>query len=65
MKKLALVLVVLGSGVTACGFSGWKAVSQTEYMRGLDIPGWSLSAGWSTANQFLITVAPNLTTTAR
>jgi hypothetical protein len=57
MKILAFLLVVLGSGLTALGFSGWQAtggpglwISESlGYM-------WNLRAGWTLLDRMEITV---------
>ena len=57
MKKLAFVLIVLGSGLAALGFSGWQAtggpglwISESlGYM-------WNLRAGWTLLDQVEITI---------
>jgi hypothetical protein len=49
MKKLAFVFVVLGSGLTAFGFSGWHL--DTLWF-GSDI--WKISAGWDITSQLVI-----------
>jgi len=57
MKKLAFVLIVLGSGLAAFGFSGWQAATQPNFvLAGVDAPNWLLSAGWSVDNRLLITI---------
>lgn len=54
MKKLAFVLVVLGSGLAAFGFAGWQAVGNPVF---LDEPGYlRFSAGWTLAGQLEITI---------
>lgn len=57
MKKLAFVLVVFGSGLTALGFSGWQMIGQTRFAAP-DAPSlhWDISAGWTLLNQVEMTV---------
>lgn len=65
MKKLAFVLVVLGSGLAALGFSGWYlATSVLFQLAGPDgrmpnsLP--DIHAGWTPASQFEITLGVTL-----
>jgi hypothetical protein len=53
MKKLAFILIILGSGLTALGISGWQATGGTRF---LQPEGWDISAGWTLLNQIAITV---------
>jgi hypothetical protein len=61
MKKLAFVFVVLGSGLTALGLSGWHlATSVLFQLAGPDggmpnsLP--DIQAGWTVLNQLEITI---------
>ena len=57
MKKLAFLLVVLGSGLTALGFSGWQATGEAVFtLAGTSWPDWRLWAGWTPLNQIEMTV---------
>ena len=60
MKKLAFILVVLGSGLTVLGLSGWQLTTSVLFqLAGADgrmpnnLP--DIQAGWSIANQIVIT----------
>ena len=47
MKKLAFVLVVLGSGLTAFGLSGWEAVGRPGFtIAGAPGVAWDFTAGF-------------------
>jgi hypothetical protein len=55
MKRWAIVLIVIGSGLAAFGFSGWHAAGNP--LIGLEGPAdWNFSAGWSLSSQVEITV---------
>ncbi len=65
MKKLAFLLVVFGSGLTAFGFSGWHlATSVLRVFLGPDafpangLP--DIHAGWSLGAQLEITIGVGL-----
>ncbi len=52
-KKLSFVLIILGSGLTALGFSGWQMTGETQF---LQPERWDISAGWTPLNQIEMTV---------
>ena len=54
MKKLAFVLIVLGSGLAALGFSGWQLTTSHAFIGENDL--WRISAGWPAWNQFQVTI---------
>lgn len=61
MRKLAFVLIVFGSGLTALGLSGWQLTTSVLFqLAGADgrmpnsLP--DIQAGWSIANQIIITI---------
>ena len=54
MKKLAFVLVVLGSGVAVFGLSSWQMTPSLQIV-GLNESTYSVSAGWTPYNQLEIT----------
>jgi len=57
MNKLAFVFVLLGSGLTAFGFSGWQAITQPRFvLAGADAVNWTLWAGWTLVNQLETTI---------
>jgi hypothetical protein len=57
MKKLPFIFVVVGSGLTALGFSGWQAVGNPAFvLAGASGVAWDFLAGWSIANQIEMTV---------
>lgn len=60
MKKVAAILIVIGSGLAAFGFSGFEGSfsPQDDELRG--IHGESGSVGWSPNNQIEITIGITL-----
>jgi hypothetical protein len=54
MRKLAFVLVTLGSALAAFGFSGWQLTTSGLWQEaGRD---WFISAGWSVGDRLAIVV---------
>lgn len=62
MKKVAALLIILGSGLTAFGFAGWQALGKPAFM----LPGvegelgWDFTAGWPLHSQLEITIGITL-----
>ena len=56
MKKLAFVLIVLGSGLTALGLSCWQLAVQPSLSGGEGGPSFYYTAGWPAWNQGQITI---------
>jgi len=56
MKKLSFVLVVLGSGLAAFGFSGWQLANNPWLSGGEFGPGAYYTAGWTLDSRLEITV---------
>jgi hypothetical protein len=63
MKKMAALLIILGSGLTAFGFSGWHAAGHPAFMI-TEATGanWDFSAGWPLRSQVEITIGITLLT---
>jgi hypothetical protein len=61
MKKMAALIIIFGSGLTAFGFSGWQAVGHPAFTIG-EATGadWDFSAGWPLRSQIEITVGITL-----
>ena len=56
MKKLSFLLVVLGSALAAFGFSGWQAITQTNFSPNSTSMHEFYWAGWPPLSQIEITV---------
>ena len=57
MKKLAFLLVVLGSGLTALGLSCWELYTSKLPTLGDDpVYRWEVYAGWTVTNRLEIAV---------
>jgi hypothetical protein len=60
--KRSFILIALGSGLTALGFSGWQATGETVFTlagapgAATSGPDWRIWAGWTPLNQIEITV---------
>jgi len=57
MKKVAVLLILFGSGLAAFGFSGFEgSFSQPSFIQSEMPGGYSGSVGWSLNNQYEIVI---------
>jgi hypothetical protein len=63
MKKIANILIVLGSGLAAYGVSFWQLTTDFKLLPGEEAPRWyDLTAGWSPYNRVEITLGITMLT---